>query len=152
MVATPPAADGTASDYVQVDWGPSFALQHGTNFPGRLDPGLFVSLGQLGLGYILQAGGTGYFRLGAVQPHIESGRLELVKGAPEFPYPAHAVYAEGGDAGLIETAITGLRQVAHAAEGVEPRGYEPGPKKRPRMSHGEPRAKSRSGRTAECDD
>lgn len=120
MVATPPEADGRRADYVQVDWGPTFALQHGRSHPAKTDPGLFVSLGPLGLGYILQAGGTGYFRLGAVQPHLESGRLELVKDAPEFSYPAHAVYAEGGDAELIQTALAGLRHVAHSRDGVQP--------------------------------
>jgi DNA-binding transcriptional LysR family regulator len=119
MVTTPPVADGCRTDYVQVDWGPSFSLQHGISLPGRADPGLFVSLGPLGLGYILQAGGTGYFRLGAVQPHLESGKLELVRDAPEFLYPAHAVYAETGDAELIQTAVAGLRHIASAEEGVE---------------------------------
>jgi DNA-binding transcriptional LysR family regulator len=114
MVATPPGADGASADYVQVDWGPNFALQHGIGLPGRADPGLFVSLGPLGLGYILQAGGTGYFRHGTVQPHLESGRLELVKDAPEFLYPTHVVYAETGDAELIRIAVEGLRHVARS--------------------------------------
>jgi LysR family transcriptional regulator, flagellar master operon regulator len=58
--------------------------------------------------------GTGYFRHGTVQPHLESGRLELVKDAPEFLYPTHVVYAETGDADLIRTAVEGLRHVARS--------------------------------------
>jgi DNA-binding transcriptional LysR family regulator len=118
MVATPPGADGVGADYVDVDWGPTFALQHGISPPGRPDPGLFVSLGPLGLGYILQAGGTGYFRLGAVQPHLETGRLVLVKDAPEFLYPVHAVHSETGDPELIRTAVAGLRHAARLDDKV----------------------------------
>ncbi len=119
MVATPPGADGVGADYVDVDWGPTFALQHGTSPAGRPDPGLFVSLGPLGLAYILQAGGTGYFRLGAVQPHLEAGKLELVEDAPEFSYPIHAVHAENGDPELIRTAVAGLRHAARLDDDVD---------------------------------
>jgi DNA-binding transcriptional LysR family regulator len=107
------AARAVDDDYVYVDWGPEFAVQHGMSFPERTEPGLHVGLGPLALTYILQAGGTGYFRLGAVRPHLESGRLELVQGAPEFVYPAYAVHADGGgDGELIRTALAGLRHAA----------------------------------------
>lgn len=117
MVTTrPPAPQAVDPDYVYVDWGPEFALQHNMSFPERSDPGFFVGLGPAGLSYILQAGGSGYFRLGAVRPYLESGRLELVRDAPGFLYPAYAVYAEGGDEDLIGTALAGLRRAAAAAE------------------------------------
>jgi DNA-binding transcriptional LysR family regulator len=144
-VATPPGIDGARADYVQVDWGPTFALQHGLSHSSEADPGLFVSLGPLGLGYILQAGGTGYFRLGAVLPHLKSGRLERVEGAPEFSYPTHAVYAEGTDAEMIRIAVAGLRQAARAADGLEPRDDEPGPKKRRSRPQSGLRGNGRSG-------
>ncbi|MBP0447521.1 LysR family transcriptional regulator [Roseomonas sp. SSH11] len=111
MVSTPSRTAGTEGDYVQVDWGPTFAALQSQRDPMRRDPGLFVSLGPLGLAYILQVGGTGYFRLGAVKPHLESGKLELVRGAPDIAYPAHAVYAEGGEVELIQTALNGLRSI-----------------------------------------
>jgi LysR family transcriptional regulator, flagellar master operon regulator len=111
MMATPPRADGSGADHVQVDWGPEFALHHGGGPAGQSDPGLFVGLGPLGLNYILEAGGSGYFRLGAFRRHLESGTLELVPGAPEFLYPAYAVHTEAGDADLIQTALTRLRRV-----------------------------------------
>jgi LysR family transcriptional regulator, flagellar master operon regulator len=47
-----------------------------------------------------------------VRPHLESGRLILVPGAPEFLHPAYAVHAEAGDAALIRQALEGLRSVA----------------------------------------
>jgi LysR family transcriptional regulator, flagellar master operon regulator len=113
VTARPRRASRAAEpDYVYVDWGPEFALQHNMSFPERADPGFFVGLGPVGLSYILEAGGSGHFRLGSVRPHLASGRLELVRDAPEFLYPAYAVYAEGGDQELIRTALAGLRHAA----------------------------------------
>lgn len=101
-----------AQDYVYVDWGPLFAAQHDASSSAFGEPGLFVGLGPLGLSYILRAGGMGYFRRGAAAPHIASGELEIVEGAPEFTYPAYAVYPETGEArDDIQEALRGLKQV-----------------------------------------
>lgn len=114
LVRTPPrdGEDAAALDYVHVDWGPTFAAQHGTGSPAFREPGVMVGLGPLGLSYILRAGGMGYFRKGAVRPHLAAGELEIVDGAPEFTYPAYAVYAEAGEARAeMHDALEGLKQV-----------------------------------------
>lgn len=100
------------SDYVYVDWGPDFAAQHNLTFPEQSNPGTYVGLGPLGLQYILKAGGSGYFRQKAVAPYLASGRLSLVRGAPEFLYPAYAVYSESADTRAVMPALAGLRQIA----------------------------------------
>lgn len=100
------------ADYVYVDWGPEFAAQHNLTFPEQSNPGTYVGLGPLGLQYILKAGGSGYFRQKAVAPYLASGRLSLVRGAPEFLYPAYAVYSESADAKAVMPALAGLRQIA----------------------------------------
>jgi LysR family transcriptional regulator, flagellar master operon regulator len=112
MVATPPTPLGERPGYVQVDWGPEFAVGQGGDAIASVDPVLYSAFGPLGLDFILAAGGSGYFRMGAVRPHLESGRLMLVPGAPEFLHPAYAVHAETSDADLIGTALEGLRSVA----------------------------------------
>ncbi len=115
MVRTTGRADEGQEDYVQVDWGPDLALHYATACAGYGDPGLVVDLGPLGLGYILEAGGMGYFRLGAARPHLENGRLALVPDAPEFLYPAYAVISENsGEPELIQAALDGLRRIARA--------------------------------------
>jgi DNA-binding transcriptional LysR family regulator len=101
-----------ASDYVFVDWGPEFAAQHNLAFPALASPGVVAGLGPLGCEYLLQAGGSGYFRLSVVRNHIKSGRLRLVPDAPEFLYPAYAVYSANADAKLVAPALAGLRHVA----------------------------------------
>ena len=100
------------TDYVYVDWGSDFALHHSLSFPELTDPGLFVGLGPLALNYILEVGGSGYFRLTAVQSHLEAGSLRLVRDAPEFSYPAYAVYGTNAEPSLISNALTGMRHVA----------------------------------------
>lgn len=98
-------------DYVYVDWGSDFALNHNVSFPEAANPGLYVGLGPLALHYILEAGGSGYFRTRAVRPHLESGRLHIVRGAPEFSYPAYAVYSVSADETLIKPALEGFRAI-----------------------------------------
>ena len=101
-----------ATDYVFVDWGPEFAAHHNLAFPELSNAGTFVGLGPLGLEYILEAGGSGYFRLKVVERYLKSGRLRLVPGAAEFAYPAYAVYSESADAKIVTPALVGLRHVA----------------------------------------
>ncbi|HEX7054305.1 MAG TPA: LysR family transcriptional regulator [Burkholderiales bacterium] len=113
-----PAGAPTAEDYVYVDWGPDFAAHHDLSFPQLSNAGTYVDLGPLGLQFILNAGGSGYFRAQAVAPYLKSGRLKLVRGAPEFMFPAYAVYAEAADPKIIAPALAGLRHVAAAAARV----------------------------------
>jgi DNA-binding transcriptional LysR family regulator len=110
------AAESAAGDYVYVDWGPDFAAQHNLTYPERANPGTYVGLGPLGLQYILKAGGSGYFRAHAVAPYLRNRRLRLVHGAPEFLYPAYAVYSEGADLKIMAPALAGLRHIAKAQD------------------------------------
>ena len=99
-------------DYVFVDWGPEFATQHNLAFPELSSAGVLVGLGPLGLAYLVKAGGSGYFRLSAVRDHLESGQLRRVPGAPEFLYPAYAVYSNNADLKVVTPALAGLRHLA----------------------------------------
>ncbi|MBN9071308.1 MAG: LysR family transcriptional regulator [Rhizobiales bacterium] len=110
LVRTPLKGDEPL-DYVHVDWGPQFAAQSGFGQAASGEPGLQVGLGPLGLNYILRAGGMGYFRRGVAAPHIAAGELELVEGAPEFTYPAYAVYSETAEARAdVQEALRGLKE------------------------------------------
>lgn len=122
MVTTSPDAGEDAPSYVHVDWGPEFALRQRPDQAAQGEPTLHVGLGPLGLGYILAAGGSGYFRMGAVRPYLASGRLRLVPGAPEFVYPAYAVHTETNDTGVVRTALDGLRDVVGTEEAGHARG------------------------------
>jgi DNA-binding transcriptional LysR family regulator len=126
LVTTDPSTAGVSDpDYVYVDWGADFAAHHGLNFPQFSNPGLSIGLGPLGLDYIIQVGGTGYFRKRVAQPYLASGRLHLVPHAPEFPHPAYAVYPEGAENADLEAALVGLRTVAQAEEPQPRNGSAP---------------------------
>ena len=103
------------ADYVYVDWGSDFAAQHSLAFPQLSNAGVSAGLGPLGREYLLTAGGAGYFRLDVISDHLKSGRLRRVRGAPEFLYPAYAVYAASAEAKIINPAVAGLRHVARPA-------------------------------------
>jgi LysR family transcriptional regulator, flagellar master operon regulator len=125
----------SARDYVYVDWGPEFAAQHSLAFPGLSNAGVTASLGPLGREYVLAAGGAGYFRLDVVRQHLEAGRLHRVRGAPEFLYPAYAVYSENADADLLAPALDGLRRVAGApGASTAPAAASPKVSRRPRAA------------------
>lgn len=112
LVRTPTASP----DYVHVDWGPQFTASRGLGPAAFGEPKLMVGLGLLGLNYILRAGGMGYFRKGAVTPHLEAGELELVEGAPQFTYPAYAVFPESAEARTdVQDALRGLKEVTSAS-------------------------------------
>ncbi|MDP3604148.1 MAG: LysR substrate-binding domain-containing protein, partial [Polaromonas sp.] len=112
MVSTQATRQAPPADYVYVDWGSEFAAQHSLAFPELSSVGLSSSLGPLGLEYLLTVGGAGYFRQNVVRPHIQQGRLHRVAGAPEFLYPAYAVYAADADMTVLTPALAGLRQSA----------------------------------------
>jgi hypothetical protein len=66
----------------------------------------------LALIYILEAGGSGYFRQRVVAPHIAAGKLHLVAGAPSFLYPVYAVCSVQAEDALVDLALDGLRSIA----------------------------------------
>lgn len=105
------------ADYVYVDWGHEFAAQHSLAFPELSSAGVSTTLGPLGREYLLSAGGSGYFRLDVVRGHLESGRLRRVAGAPEFLYPAYAVYSETSERKSVAAALAGLKHVARVDAG-----------------------------------
>ncbi len=102
------------ADYVYVDWGPEFAAQHNMAFPELSTAGVVAGLGPLGRAYLLKTGGSGYFRLSAVRGYLDSGELRRVPGAPEFLYPAYAVYSSNADLKVVTPALAGLKHVAGA--------------------------------------
>jgi DNA-binding transcriptional LysR family regulator len=106
------SGEETWDDYVFVDWSPEFRANHHSAFPDAPSPVLSVNHGPLALDYIVAAGGSGYFRMEAARPYLESGRLHLVHDRPRFSYSIYALYSAKTDERLIERVRNGLRIVA----------------------------------------
>ena len=83
----------SAEPYLYVDWGPDFRSQHDAALPDRAKAALACNLGPLALQYIMQNGGSGYFRTRVVSSYLDGGTLQRVEQAPEFAYPTYLVYS-----------------------------------------------------------
>ncbi|MEM5433216.1 LysR family transcriptional regulator [Cupriavidus oxalaticus] len=96
--------------YVYVDWGPEFRRQHDSVLPQHARASLYFNLGPLALQYILQFGGSGYFRTRVVQSYLDSGVLTRVDSASDFSYPVFLVCART-PAGTTQEAVRILRDI-----------------------------------------
>lgn len=100
-------------NYVFVDWGDEFRARHSEAFPDLETPAVSVGLGALGLEYILQNGGAGYFPIRVVRSLIENQTLFRVNNTPSLQRPAFMVYASSArDPESLKIALQGLRQVS----------------------------------------
>ena len=98
--------------YVYVDWGEEFRRQHDAALPSRTRAPVIFDFGPLALQYILESGGSGYFRSRVVRHYLETGMLQRVTMAPEFSFPVYLVYARQRTSEVLEQAIGQLRELA----------------------------------------
>ncbi|KAF1065803.1 MAG: HTH-type transcriptional regulator YofA [Pseudomonas citronellolis] len=97
--------------YVYVDWGEGFRQQHDNALPDKARVPVSFNLGPLALQYILENGGSGYFRRRVVQSYLDLGILHRVPRAPEFSYPTYLVYSREHDSPALQQAFGALRQL-----------------------------------------
>lgn len=98
--------------YVYVDWGEAFRRQHDAALPQHARAGVMLDLGPLALYYLLENGGSGYFRSRVVQRYVREGSLERVPQSPEFSYPIYLVYPRSKAGEPLRQALETLRRVA----------------------------------------
>jgi len=79
-------------DYIYVDWGLSFALDHRRTFPDAPEAMTRVSYARMALDYITSIGGSAYLPRRMVKRDIELGLLHDVHEAPVFVRQAYATY------------------------------------------------------------
>jgi DNA-binding transcriptional LysR family regulator len=103
--------------YVYVDWGPEFFARHSASFPDFFGSALTTNTGWLGLQHVLENGGSGYFPIRLVRPHLHSGKLALISGGPDFVLSAYVVYPVDAGRDAIAPALEVIREAA-AVEGL----------------------------------
>lgn len=96
--------------YVYVDWGPTFRQSHDSALPDKARSSIAFNIGPFALQYILNNGGSGYFRASVVQHYIESGVLERIASTPEFSYPTYLVYTRDRLTEELKSAIQILKE------------------------------------------
>ncbi|GAB2800881.1 LysR family transcriptional regulator [Halomonas shantousis] len=108
MIRNPSAPE----PYIYVDWGEAFRHQHDTALPHHTRASLSIDLGPLALEYLLEQGGSGYFRTRVALPFLQQGLLERVPHSPEFGYSVYLVYSRERSSALLEQAFAILRETA----------------------------------------
>ncbi|MCX4186875.1 LysR family transcriptional regulator [Methylophaga sp. OBS4] len=101
------SAKDSPEPYIYIDWGEHFRSQHDVALPEFARSKLTLNLGPLALHYILENGGSGYFRTRVVEHHIKAGLLDHKKEHPEFTFPVYVLYRKN-DRQRYETYIKAL--------------------------------------------
>lgn len=78
--------------YVYVDMGAEFRRRHAAAYPVDETPAVTFGNSAWALGHILESEGSGYLPLRLATPHVESGALHLVDGAPAFERTAYLAH------------------------------------------------------------
>lgn len=102
--------------YVYIDWGEEFRRQHDAALPSKTRAPVIFDFGPLALHYILESGGSGYFRSRVVRHYLETGALQRVEMAPEFSFPVYLVYARQQTSEALKQAIGQLRELARVEQ------------------------------------
>ena len=109
MVAAEPGLNSEQalnSEYILVDWGTSFSIQHAKAFPDAPTPTLHMSMGRNALACLLECGGSAYLARGMVEDLLNEQSLYRVEDAPVIKRPCYAVYRTGSEKGeLIERCL-----------------------------------------------
>lgn len=98
--------------YVYVDWGTSFKVQHNAAFPDGETPAVTLSPSELGLRYIIEQGGAGYFPRQMTRRYLERQQVHIVDDAPEFQQRVYLVYDSNRNDEHFSMALQGIRFVA----------------------------------------
>lgn len=114
LVTTEASEGGQAmsSEYVYINWGPEFKGRHSASFPDFTASGLTVNIGTVGLQYILNCGGSGYFPRRLVTTHLAAGTLYQAADTPTFKLPVYIVYPTEHDPEVFRSALAQLREIA----------------------------------------
>lgn len=118
LVSTAAPGRRATGDHVLIDWGADLQSDRAALPPEHARSGLHLDLGPLGLDYLLENGGTGYFPMRLVRRHVARGRLRIPVRSRKFTYPVYVVYPEARDEEAYAPILEGLRKVAERDSGA----------------------------------
>lgn len=96
--------------YIFIDWGETFRRQHNAALPHYARASMQMNLGPLALQYLLENGGSGYFRTRVVQRYLDTGELLRVPKSPEFAYPIFLTYNHPYSHPAMQEVLRNLRE------------------------------------------
>ncbi|MFT4825176.1 MAG: DNA-binding transcriptional LysR family regulator [Halioglobus sp.] len=81
-------------NYVQVDWGAKFGVQHAGILPKFDLPKLYTSTGRFALDFLLSHGGTVYLPESLARSYLDVGKFHSVEGAPRINQSVYLTYLQ----------------------------------------------------------
>ena len=84
-------ASAMQQQYILVDWGTAFDIQHARHFPNLAPPQLRTGSTRIALELMQQRGGSAYLPQTMVKPLLDDGSLHLITGAPVMQRELFAV-------------------------------------------------------------
>ena len=79
-------------NYIKVDWGTAFNIQHAREYSNLPQPILHTSSVRIALDFMLQNGGAAFLPQALVQPYIDSGELVRINDATSLDPSVYAAY------------------------------------------------------------
>ncbi|MFT6957260.1 MAG: DNA-binding transcriptional LysR family regulator [Halieaceae bacterium] len=95
-------------NYVQVDWGAQFGIEH-TRILSKFDrPTLYASTGRIALDFLLSHGGSVYLPEALARSYLDIGKFHLVDGAPTITQAVYVMYLQDSNKKSLMQAVTNL--------------------------------------------
>ena len=110
LVSSKPNQDcdtAISEDYIMVDWGDDFLLEHARRFTDHFPATRRVNQSRLALKLMLSGGGAAYLVKQAVAPFVQNNSLHQVTNAPVLERQVYAVYLrESPNVQFINKSLT----------------------------------------------
>ncbi len=116
LVASRPGLDATAalaSDYLMVDWGSAFRIQHQRQHPNSPPPLMHIGPGRIALACLLEQGGSAYLPQSCAAPLMASGQLHPVSDNPAIERPVHALWSRRNNRQAVIRRVLGRFESTH---------------------------------------
>lgn len=81
---TPRARTSFHPEYVYVEWGQDFRIEHAKVQPEEITPPVTINDGEWALRWIERRGGSAYFPIPLIEERVERGELYVVPDVPAF--------------------------------------------------------------------
>jgi DNA-binding transcriptional LysR family regulator len=105
-------AEPWIDNYILVDWGPEFRIEHDRAFTATAKPAISTGTVFGAMRYVLTRQAAAYLPISAVEDRIETGELKRINNAPVFQRPIFLAYPSNPvSSDIIEVALSGLRKL-----------------------------------------
>ena len=110
------AAEAMRRQYILVDWGTAFDIQHARCFPDLAPPYLRTGSARIALELMQQSGGSAYLPETMVSSLLADNGLRLIKDAPVMTRELFAVsLPKAAQRNRISDIVTRLRSLLHSS-------------------------------------